>query len=66
MINPFQFAICLTCKTMSHFVIGDRSEAQHHVVEESGLERKSKPDCQPDSSTPLRFARNDRVVSTRS
>jgi len=31
----------------------DRSDAKHHVVEKSGLERKDSHNCQPDFSTSL-------------
>ena len=31
----------------------DRGDAQHHVVEESGSERKNLHNCRPDSSTSL-------------
>jgi hypothetical protein len=42
------------------FCHSDRSDAQHQVAEESGLERKSPYNRRPDSSTPLRCARNDK------
>jgi hypothetical protein len=47
--------------TDSAFCHSDRSDAQHNVAEESGLERKSPDDCRPDSSTSLRCARNDKI-----
>ncbi len=46
-----------TKRASCHF---DRSEAQHHGVEKSGLELKSQSNCRPDFSTTLRSGRNDK------
>ena len=47
-------------KSKGAFCHFDRSEAQHHVVEKSGLERRGQSNCRADFSTTLRSGRNDR------